>query len=197
MKTEVCDKDAAIAAAARLRGGEQSGSSRSENGSSEMRQKMEAACTPGPAHRALDALVGSWKAEMKCWQEPGGEAQVSKGTAKAAWKFNGRFLEEEFLGEMMGKPFRGQTLLGFDNVKKTFNSVWISDTQTSIFFSEGKGDANSKVITLEGESNCPINGQRAMKTVLRVVSPDKHILEMFDVTDGEGAKMMEIIYTRQ
>jgi len=38
----------------------------------EMMKKMEAAGTPGPAHKALEAFVGNWKAEVKCWHEPGG-----------------------------------------------------------------------------------------------------------------------------
>ena len=35
-----------------------------------------------------------------------------------------------------------------------------------------------------------------MKTVLRLISPDKHVLEMFDGSKG-NAKTMEITYTRQ
>ena len=29
--------------------------------------------------------------------------------------------------------------MGYDNMKQTFNSVWVSDMQTSMFTSEGKG----------------------------------------------------------
>ena len=81
---------------------------------------------------------------------------------------------------MMGKPFTGRTLLGFDNTKQTFNSVWGSDTQTSMFTSEGKGDSGNKVITLEGKASCPATGRKdiPMKTVLRVISPDKHVLNV-------------------
>jgi len=86
--------------------------------------------------------------------EPGSAPEVTQGTAKVSWKFNGRFLQEEFHGQMMGKPFSGQTLIGYDNTKQTFNSVWISDTQTSMFTSEGKGDSGNKVITLEGKASC-------------------------------------------
>src|SRR5687767_11717445 len=78
----------------------------------EMMKKMEAAGTPGPGHKALETFVGSWKAEVKCWHEPGGSPQVSQGTAQAKWTLNGRFLEEDFQGEMMGKPFRGRSLIG-------------------------------------------------------------------------------------
>jgi len=165
----------------------------------EMMKKMEAAATPGPAHKALDALVGNWKAEVKCWMEPGSAPNVSQGTAKAKWTLNGHFLEQEFHGEMMGKPFTGRTLMGYDNTKQTFNTVWVSDMQTSMFTSEGKGENGNKVITLEGKAACAATGRKdvPMKTVFRVISPDKHVFEMYDGSRGENAKTMEIIYTRQ
>ena len=165
----------------------------------EMMKKMEAAGTPGPAHKALEAFVGNWKAEVKCWMEPGGAPDVSQGTAKASWILNGRFLQEEFQGQMMGKPFRGRSLMGFDNTKQTFNTVWLSEMQTSMFTSEGKGENGNKVITLEGKATCPATGRKdiPMKTVFRVISPDKHVFEMFDGSRGDNAKTMEITYTRQ
>lgn len=111
------------------------------------------------------------------------------------WTLNGRFLEEEFQGEMMGKPFRGCSLMGFDNTKQTFNTVWVSDMQTAMFCSEGRGESGNKVITLEGKANCPATGRKdvVMKTVFRLLSQDKHIFEMYDGNN----KTMEITYTRQ
>ena len=70
---------------------------------------MAAAGTPGLAHKALDALAGNWKAEVKCWAEPGAAPNVSQATAKASWALNGRFLESEFHGEMTGKAFTGRS----------------------------------------------------------------------------------------
>src|SRR5436190_3107654 len=165
----------------------------------EMMKKMQAAGTPGPAHKALEAFVGNWKAEVKCWHEPGGAPQVSQGTAKTSWILAGHFLEEEFHGEMMGQPFTGRSLLGYDNTKQKFNSVWMSDMQTSIFTSEGRGESGNKVITLEGKADCAATGRKdvPMKQVFRVISPDKHTFEMFDVSKGENARTMEITYTRQ
>jgi len=160
-----------------------------------MMKKMEEAGTPGPAHKALEHFVGNWKAEVKCWHEPGGGPQVSQGTAKAHWILNGRFLQEEFHGEMMGKPFRGVSLMGYDNTKQAFNSVWISDMQTSMFVSQGRGENGNKVITLEGRADCAATGRKdvLMKSVFRVISADKHVFEMFD----ENNRTMEITYTRQ
>jgi hypothetical protein len=174
---------------------DKSGAGKSNTDKAEMMKKMEAAGTPGPAHKALEAFVGNWKAEVKCWCEPGAAPNVSQATAKASWTLNGHFLEEEFHGEMMGKPFTGRSLMGYDNIKQTFNTVWVSDMQTSILTSEGKGENGNKVITLAGKSNCPATGRKdiPIKTVFRVLSPDKHVFEMFN----DSAKTMEITYTRK
>jgi len=193
MKTDVYEEKSEAQPKANFK----SSSSNQQGDKAEMMKKVEAAGTPGPAHKALQALAGNWKAEVKCWMDPAGKPEVSQGTAKANFALNGRFLEEEFHGQMMGKPFTGKTLLGYDNVKQTFNSVWVSDMQTSMFTSEGKGENGNKIITLEGKANCPATGRKdiPMKTVLRVNSPDQHIFEMFDGSQG-NAKTMEITYTR-
>jgi len=96
---------------------QQKSSAPSDAQKQEMMKKMQEAGAPGPAHKALDVLVGNWQAEVKCWMDPDGPPNVSQGTAKATWILNGRFLQEEFHGEMMGKPFTGLSLLGYDNFK--------------------------------------------------------------------------------
>jgi hypothetical protein len=200
MRQEVYDQGA-VTTTDRPSGGEKFGSSKRNVGNAdqaEMMKKAEAAATPGPAHRALDALVGSWKAEVKCWMDAGGAPQTSQATAETSWILDKHFIQEEFHGEMMGKPFNGRSILGYDNTKQTFNSVWVSDMQTSMFTSEGKGENNNKVIALEGKASCAATGRTdvPMKTVFRVISPDKHIFEMFDGSKGAGGKTMEITYTR-
>lgn len=165
----------------------------------EMLRKAETTGTPGEGHKALEHFTGAWKAEVKCWMDPGGTPNVSQATAKVNWVMNGRFLEEDFRGEMMGKPFRGRTVMGYDNIKQTFKSVWISDMQTSMFVTEGKGENGNKVLTLRGSASCGARGRTdtPMRVVLRVLGPDKHVFEMFDESRGENGKTMEITYTRQ
>ena len=192
MKQDVYDQGAGTTTARRA------GAAPSNAEQQEMMRKMEEAGRPGPGHKALEPLVGKWKAEVKCWHEPGEQAQVTQGRAEAKWTLNGRFLEEEFHGEMMGKPFEGCYFIGYDNTKQTYQSVWVSDTQTSMFVSEGRGENGNKVITQEGTSSCAATGRTnvPMRTVIRVLSNDKHTFEMFDGSKG-NAKVMEITYTRQ
>jgi hypothetical protein len=164
----------------------------------EMMKKVEAAGKPGPGHKALEHFVGDWKAEVKCWMDPGAEPNVSKATAKGTWIMNGRFLQEDFKGEMMGQPFTGRNIIGYDNVKHLFTSVWFSDMQTSMFKSEGRGEDGNQTIKLEGTSSCPGTDRldTPMRVVLRVLGPDRHTFEMYDCSQGQNTKTMEITYTR-
>jgi hypothetical protein len=165
----------------------------------EMMKKAEAAGTPGAAHKALEPLVGTWAAEVKCWMAPDAPPAVTKATAKTTWVMNGRFLQEEFNGEVMGKPFRGMSLTGYDNIKQKYNNVWVDDMHTSLVTAEGEAENGGKVITLECKYDCPMTGQKnmTMKQVIRIVSPDTHVFEMHDPSKGEHSKTMEITYIRQ
>jgi hypothetical protein len=165
----------------------------------EIMKKIELAGTPGDSHKALEPLVGEWNADVRCWHNPGGAPTASKGTSKAEWTLGGRFLREEFSGEMMGKPFRGIGLTGFDNQKQKYVSVWTDDMSTAIMTSEGTADASGKTITFTSKMDCPVTGEKDMpvKQILRIDSRDKHTFEMHDPRRGENSKTMEITYTRK
>jgi hypothetical protein len=165
----------------------------------EMMKKMEAAGTPGAAHKALEPLVGNWNAEVKMWMAPDAPPTVTKATAKSTWAMNGRFVQQEFNGEFMGKPFHGLSFTGYDNTKKEYNNVWIDDMNTAMHVMEGKGAEGGKVITMEGKYDCPLTGEKdkASKQVYRIISRDKHIFEMHDPAKGANSKTMEITYMRK
>jgi hypothetical protein len=165
----------------------------------ELMKKAEAACTPGAAHQALDPLVGDWNAEVKTWMEPDAPPTTTKGTAKSTWALNGRFVQQEFRGEFMGKPFRGIGFTGYDNVRQKYRSVWMDDMSTTIVTSEGDADAGGKVITFRGNYACAMTGEKdkATRQVYRIVGRDKHVFEMHDPSRGDNSKVMEITYTRK
>jgi len=165
----------------------------------EMMKKMEAAGTPGPAHKALDSLVGDWNAEVKMWMDPAAPPNVTKATAKNTWIMGNRFVQQDFKGEFMGKPFRGMGVTGYDNMKKSYSNVWIDDMSTGMFNAEGKTQDGGKVITFEGTYACPETGElnKPSKQVYRILSRDKHVFEMHDPSKGANTKTMEITYTRK
>src|SRR5688572_2024744 len=126
----------------------------------EMMKKAEAAAKPGPAHKALDPLVGEWNADVKVWMEPNVAPMTSKGSATSTWDLQGRFVRQEFKGEFMGKPFRGLGFTGYDNVKQKYNNVWIDDMSTTIFTAEGEAEQGGKVLTFGGTYACAMTGEK-------------------------------------
>jgi Protein of unknown function (DUF1579) len=165
----------------------------------EMMKKAEAACTPGPAHQALEPLVGEWDAEVKTWMDPGAPPTISKGTAKSSWALKGRFVQQEFSGEFMGQPFHGIGFMGYDNVRQKYRNVWIDDMSTTIVTSEGDAEGDGKVITLGGDYACAMTGEKHKTTtqIYRILSRDKHVFEMHDPARGTNSKVMEITYIRK
>jgi len=196
MKHDVYDQGTNATTTAQRPGNTRPGAAPSDAEKQEMMRRAEQAGSPGPGHKALQHYVGNWKCDVKCWTDPNGQPQQSHGTARIGWIMGGRYLEEDFQGEMMGRPFKGRSVTGFNNLKQTYQCVWIDDMNTAMWASEGRGDQMS--ITLEGRSSCPATGRTdiPMRAVLRVLGPDKHTFEMFDGSKG-NAKTMEITYTRQ
>ena len=165
----------------------------------EMMKKAEALGTPGADHKALEPLIGEWKADVKCWMAPDAPPTSSKGSSKASWVMNNRFVKEEFKGEMMGKSFTGMSLTGYDNSKQKYNTLWVDDISTAMFTTEGTAENGGKVITFEGKMDCPMTGEKDMayRQVLRIIDSNKHIFEMYNSPQGKEAKTMEIVYTRK
>lgn len=165
----------------------------------EMMKKAEAAGRPGPAHKVLDALVGDWDIDGRCWMAPDGPPTETKGSAKVRWVLSGRFVQEDFKGEFMGKPFHGLGLTGYDNMKKKYVGSWIDDMSTGMFVTEGTADTAGKLFTFHGKMDDPITGQqnKPFKFVVRILDPNKHTFEMHDLTLGEKSKTMEMTYTRR
>jgi len=165
----------------------------------EMMKKAEAACTPGAAHKLLEPLVGDWNAEVKCWMGPDAPPTITKGTAKSTWALKERFVQQEFNGEFMGKPFRGIGFTGYDNVRQKYNSVWIDDMTTTMVTSEGEAEPGGKAITFAGNYACAMTGEKHKETkqIYRIASHNKHTFEMHDPSRGDNSKVMEITYTRK
>jgi len=167
----------------------------------EMMKKWMECATPGEAHKHLDHFVGKWETLIRLWTEgPGKPAAESKGASEIRWIMDGRFLLEETSGQVMGMPWRGMSLTGYDNFKKKYIVSHIDNLGTAMYTSEGKFDQANKVLTSFGNMDEPMTGEhdKTVKYVLRILSKDKYIFEMFDEVGGPNEyKAGEIIYTRK
>lgn len=160
---------------------------------------MMKAGSPGPQHKVLDVLAGSWKTKVKFWLDPRQEPQESAGTMKRVWVLGGRFLKEDFQGKAADQVFSGLGLVGYDNLKKQYTAAWADSMSTAITTMHGTYDSAKKTFTFTSEGLDPYTGVKMKnRDVLHILSPDHHLQEMYkSAPKGKEYKVLEIDYTRK
>lgn len=154
---------------------------------------------PGEPHKLFASLAGSWTTQTKEWMEPGKPPMESAGTAETKVLLDGRFLYQEYHAQMMGQPFSGIGIDGYDNVTKKYVTAWIDTMGTGIFIMEGTASADGKTITLKGSHPEPGGGKMSHRAVWKIQDANNQTFEMYG-THGHGGKEMkflEIVYTRK
>ena len=167
----------------------------------EQKAEMEAfakAGAPGAAHQGLAATVGSYDLKVRSWMEPGAAPMEETGTATRAMTLDGRVRVENVSSAMMGTPFTGHGMLGFDNVTGKYWSTWNDSMSTGLMVSEGTCDAH-RSCKFTGTWNDPIRkGPVTSRMTTRWSSPTTEVFEMYGPgRDGKEMKMMEITYTKK
>ena len=161
----------------------------------EMYQKL---ATPGEPHKQLASLAGSWTTQTKEWMEPGKPPSESTGSVEMKMLLDGRFLQQEFTGNMMGHPYTGIGTTAYDNLRKKYVSTWIDSMGTGIFVMEGTASPDGKTITLRGQHAEPGGGQMSHRAVWKIVDNNTQTFEMYGSHGhGKEVKMMEIAYLRK
>ncbi len=155
-----------------------------------------------PQHKVLEALVGTFNAEMNFLMEPGGEPDKTKGVSVNKSILGGRFVTMEFAGDinMFGDviKFAGLGMMGFDKSKGEFIMTWADTMSTSLLMQAGKPGTDSKRIEVSGTA-ASVMGEQQMKHVYIIESNDKHTLEFYQAMPGmdEMMKIGWITYTRK
>ena len=143
-------------------------------------------------------MAGNYDVRVTSWNEPGGEPSVEAGKVTRSMILDGRVLVEEFHGSMMGAPFVGHGMSGYDNVSGKHWSTWTDNMSTGMMVSEGTCDAQN-ACTFTGSWNDPISkGPVKSRMTTRWTSPTVEVFEMHAPgPDGKEFKMMEIVYTKK
>ncbi len=153
---------------------------------------------PGEPHKLFASLEGSWTTKTKSWMEPGKPPMESKGTAEMKMLLDGRFLQQEFTGEMMGQPYSGIGINAYDNIQKKYVTVWLDTMGTGIFMMEGTASDDGKTIMLKGQHPEPGGGQMSHRAIWTIVDDNTQTFDMYGTHHGgEEMKVMEITYTRK
>jgi len=154
--------------------------------------------TPGEPHKLFASLAGSWTTKTREWMEPNKPPVESAGSAEMKVLLDGRFLQQDVTGQMMGQPFSGLEITGYDNLLKRYVTTWMSTMGTGIFMMEGTASADGKTITLKGQHPEPGGGHMTHRAIWKIVDSNTQTFDMYGAHHGgKEMKMMEITYTRK
>ncbi len=152
---------------------------------------------PGPEHELLKADAGVWDATVEVMAAPGQPMSTSKGV-ETNNLVGGLWLVSDFKSEMMGAPFEGHGVMGWDTNKKKYVGTWVDSTSTGIWNSESTYDAATKTLTgaLEGPDHA--GAILKMKSVVAHPDPDTRVFTMSAPgPDGKDMATMKITYKRR
>lgn len=162
-------------------------------------EEMKKYTEPNEHHKALEPLVGRWKTTVKIWMTEGAEPEISEGTSDNQWIMGGRFLQQNFRGEAMGKPFEGMGIIGYDTIAGEYTSLWLDNMSTGIMRGTAQFDSSSKTFTEKGTMSCPMTMEkdREMRAEWKIIDNNRSTYETFlKDKDGKEFKSMEITYDR-
>jgi hypothetical protein len=97
---------------------------------------------------------------------------------------------------MMGMPFEGHGLIGYDPKTSKYNGFWIDSMSPVHAHTTGTFDAAKKAYLLEGKSADPMGNPMQIKEVLTWKDDNTRVLQM-EFKGADGTSTMEIAYKRK
>lgn len=157
---------------------------------------------PGPRkeHAYYHRFEGSWDAagELKM---PGGAMVQMNGTLEARMGCNGTWLISDFHGNMMGMPYNGHALQGFDPASKKYIGIWVDMMRSDLDPMVGTLDADGVLVSEGMVPNPLVPGTKVRaRSKFRFEGPDRMVYEEYlNIPDdsGEWQKWMTIVHTRK
>lgn len=154
--------------------------------------------TPGPVHKMMAESTGEWTSELTMWNDPSQPPQKYEVSSTSEMIMGGRYLKSMHKGKMMDMPFEGMMLLGYDNAKKEFTSVWYDNFGTGTTIATGTYNDPDSTVTLTGTMVDPATGKDIKyREIIKFVDKDDQVLTMFIRNGDKEYKNMEQIFTRK
>lgn len=149
--------------------------------------------TPGDMHKLLEKFNGTWTSDVQTWMDASAPPSTSKATNVQTSSFGGRYFNTKFSSSMMGQPFEGASVTGYDNAKKKFVSVWYDNMGTGLVHMEGDYDEASQTFNWAGTQTDFLTGKNTSIREVMVIKDDKsYTMTMYGPgADGKEMKFME------
>jgi hypothetical protein len=156
--------------------------------------------TPGKQHEMLASNSGVWTGDSKFWMAPETDPMNAKTTSTITPVMDGRFVKCEVSSDMMGMPFRGEGIYGYDNVTSKWQCTWIDNMGTTLMTGTGDVSSDGKTMTWTYNYTDPYTKKAStMREVQTTTGKDTKTLAMYmtDPKSGKEFKMMETPLTRK
>jgi Protein of unknown function (DUF1579) len=158
-----------------------------------MEEAMAALGRPGPQHEGLAKMAGTWDVKgQSFWQGTEPVAGVSNMTSL----LGGRYLTERMTADAGGRPFQGFGIVGYDNGKKAWFSLWMDSTSTGYMAETGPDQADHHPKELKGTLDLPM-GAVQTRTVLTFQGDDAYTMDAYWTMQGQEQRVVHLEYTRR
>jgi hypothetical protein len=164
-----------------------------------MMEKWTQYAMPGDPHKRLAESAGQWEWTSTWRMDPAAPLEKSSGTTHSEMILGGRYLSDHLQGMMMGQPFEGHALTGYDNYLKEYFSAWVDNMGTGVLITRGKYDPQSKALVLTGTYDDFMDGKKkTVRTVSTHLDENTARFEMYmPGPDGKEFKTLEVISKRK
>ena len=163
-----------------------------------MNKAMQEFSTPGDKHKWLASFNGTWDAEIISFMNPA-KPDTSKATQTYSMTLNGLVQDATLTGNMMGMPFEGRSLTGYDNAKKKFVMTWVDNLSSGFTYMRGDYNDSTKTLHLRGTQTNAMNGRDGnIREVMKIINDSTYTLDMYgDGPDGKETKFMTGTFKRK
>ncbi len=153
---------------------------------------------PGPEHELLKRDVGVWDATIELQGPPGTPPTVSKGTETVSLACGGLWQITDFKGDLMGQPFEGHGMTGYDPSRKKYVGTWVDSMSAGLTEVQGTHDPAKNVMTSTMEGTDAAGTPTKSKQIAEWKDADTRLFTMYvNLPDGNEFPVMKITYKRR
>jgi hypothetical protein len=161
-------------------------------------QAWQTYMTPGKEHTMLAESAGEWNTEISMWTDPAQPPQKSEVSCTMEMIMGGRYLKSTQKGTIMGMPFEGMMLIGYDNTKKVYTSVWYDDFGTGTTIATGTYNSQDSTLNFIGTMVDPATGNDIKyRETMKCLDKDNQVMTMYITQGDKEVKNMDLVFTRK
>lgn len=152
---------------------------------------------PTPQHRWLQRLVGEWEVTCSYYTIPGDEPIVVSGS-ESVEALGDFWIVGRFQADMLGTEIMGQSVAGYDPVRKLFVGSW-KDNYTPFHYTfEGTLNDDETELFLTGDNYDPMRQRvSTYQSCTEYIGEAERVLTLSVLVEEEDIPILEYRYLRK